>query len=146
MGAGRKEEARYYIVKLTAYAEVAIIISCLFAMAITKPITYFAGMEAESAKLCFEMMIAITIVKPLVWVLSFIPAYGMRAAGDVKFSMAVSTLTMWFCRVALCIYLCKVWGFGPIAVWIGMFADWTIRSMIFATRFISGKWAQKQVI
>lgn len=146
MGAGRKEEARYYIVKLTGYAEVAIIISCLLAMAITKPITYLAGMEAESAKLCFEMMIAITIVKPLVWVLSFIPAYGMRAAGDVKFSMAVSTLTMWFCRVALCIYLCKVWGFGPIAVWIGMFADWTIRSIIFITRFISGKWAQKQVI
>ncbi len=146
MGAGRKEEAKYYIIKLTGYAEVAIILSCLFAMAITKPITYLAGMEAESAKLCFEMMIAITIVKPFVWVLSFIPAYGMRAAGDVKFSMIVSTLTMWLCRVALCVYLCKVWGFGPIAVWIGMFADWTIRGIIFSTRFFSGKWAEKQVI
>ncbi len=146
MGAGRKEEAKYYIVKLTGYAEVAIILSCLFAMAITKPITYLAGMEAESAKLCFEMMIAITIVKPFVWVLSFIPAYGMRAAGDVKFSMIVSTLTMWLCRVALCVYLCKVWGFGPIAVWIGMFADWTIRGIIFSIRFFSGKWAEKQVI
>ncbi len=146
MGAGRKEEAKYYIVKLTGYADVAIILSCLFAMAITKPITYLAGMEAESAKLCFEMMIAITIVKPFVWVLSFIPAYGMRAAGDVKFSMIVSTLTMWLCRVALCVYLCKVWGFGPIAVWIGMFADWTIRGIIFSTRFFSGKWAEKQVI
>ena len=146
MGAGRKEEAKYYIVKLTGYAEVAIILSCLFAMAITKPITYLAGMEAESAKLCFEMMIAITFVKPFVWVLSFIPAYGMRAAGDVKFSMIVSTLTMWLCRVALCVYLCKVWGFGPIAVWIGMFADWTIRGIIFSIRFFSGKWAEKQVI
>ena len=146
MGAGRKEEAKYYIIKLTGYAEVAIILSCLFAMAITKPITYLAGMEAESAKLCFEMMIAITIVKPFVWVLSFIPAYGMRAAGDVKFSMIVSTLTMWLCRVALCVYLCKVWGFGPIAVWIGMFADWTIRGIIFSIRFFSGKWAEKQVI
>ena len=146
MGAGRKEEAKYYIIKLTGYAEVAIILSCLFAMAITKPITYLAGMEAESAKLCFEMMIAITIVKPFVWVLSFIPAYGMRAAGDVKFSMIVSTLTMWLCRVALCVYLCKVWGFGPIAVWIGMFADWTIRGIIFSIRFFSGTWAEKQVI
>lgn len=146
MGAGRKEEAKYYIVKLTGYAEVAIILSCIFAMAITKPITYLAGMEVESAKLCFEMMVVITIVKPFVWVLSFIPAYGMRAAGDVKFSMVVSTLTMWLCRVALSVYLCKVWGFGPIAVWIGMFADWTIRGIIFTTRFFSGKWAEKQVI
>lgn len=146
MGAGRKEEAKYYIVKLTSYAEVGIILSCLFVLAITKPVTWLGGMEAESARMCFSMVIAITIVKPLVWVLSFIPAYGMRAAGDVKFSMIASTLTMWFCRVSLSIYLCSVWGFGPIAVWIGMFADWTCRSIIFTRRFLSGKWCQKQIV
>ena len=146
MGAGRKEEAKYYIVKLTGYAEIAIILSCLFAFAITKPMTILGNMEAESAALCFEMMCWITLVKPFVWVLSFIPAYGMRAAGDVRFSMIVSSCTMWLCRVSLCIYLCKVWGFGPIAVWIGMFADWTLRGILFTARFISGKWAENQVI
>lgn len=146
MGAGRKEEAKYYIVKLTAYAEIGIILSCLLVFALTKPVTLLGGMEAESARMCFEMMIAITIVKPICWVLSFIPAYGMRAAGDVKFSMVVATLTMWLCRVALAVYLCRVWGFGPIAVWIGMFADWTVRSIIFTTRFLSGKWAEKQIV
>ena len=117
IGAGRKEEAKYYIVKLTAIAEV-----------------------------CFRMVVAITIVKPIVWVLSFIPAYGMRAAGDVKFSMILSMLTRWCMRVALCIYLSRVWGFGPMAVWIGMFADWTLRGIIFTGRFLSGKWLQKKVI
>lgn len=146
MGAGRKEEAKYYIVKLTGYAEIAVILSCIFAFAITKPMTILGNMEAKSAQLCFDMMIWITLVKPLVWTLSFIPAYGMRAAGDVKFSMVVSSCTMWLCRVSLCIYLCRVWGFGPIAVWIGMFADWTIRGIIFTLRFISGKWAEKNVI
>lgn len=146
MGAGRKEEAKYYIVKLTGYAEVAIIISCLFVLLITKPVTFLAKMDAESARMCFNMIIFITITKPISWALSFIPAYGMRAAGDVKFSMMVSTLTMWLCRVALCIYLCKAWGFGPIAVWIGMFADWSVRGIIFTMRFMSGKWAEKQVI
>lgn len=146
MGAGRKEEAKYYIVKLTAYAEIGILLSCLFVFALTKPVTLLGGMEPESAKMCFEMMIAITIVKPMAWVLSFVPAYGMRAAGDVKFSMIVATLTMWLCRVALAVYLCRVWGFGPIAVWIGMFADWTVRSIIFTTRFLSGKWAEKQIV
>lgn len=146
MGAGRKEEAKYYIVKLTAYAGIGILLSCLFVLAITKPVTLLGGMEAESARMCFEMMIAITIVKPLTWAFSFVPAYGMRAAGDVKFSMIVATLTMWLCRVALAVYLCRVWGFGPIAVWIGMFADWTIRSIIFTSRFLSGKWAEKQIV
>lgn len=145
MGAGRKEEAKYYIVKLTVLAEIGLILSCLFVFVMTKPVTLLAGMEAASAKMCFEMIIAITLVKPLVWVLSFIPVYGMRAAGDVRFSMTVSTLTMWLCRVALAIYLCRVWGFGPMAVWIGMFADWTIRAFIFSGRFLSGKWCEKSV-
>ena len=103
------------------------------------------SMEAESAKLCFQMVVFITITKPISWVLSFIPAYGMRAAGDVKFSMITSCCTMWLCRVVLCVYLCRVWGFGPIAVWIGMFADWSLRAIIFTLRFRSGKWLNHHV-
>jgi putative MATE family efflux protein len=146
IGAGRNEEAKYYIVKLTKIAWVGILASCLFAFAITKPVTWLAGMEPEAADMCFEMMTAITIVKPLVWVGSFIIAYGLRAAGDVKFSMIVSSITMWFCRVALCIFLVRVYHFGPMAVWIGMFADWTLRAIIFSSRFISGRWLKKRVL
>ena len=146
LGAGRKDEAIYYIKKLSWISELVIIGSCLLVFALTKPITMLGGMEPESAKLCMQMMLFITIVKPISWVLSFIPAYGMRAAGDVRFSMIVSCCTMWLCRVSLCIYLCRVWGFGPIAVWIGMFTDWTARGIIFALRFHSRRWLNHHVI
>lgn len=146
IGAGRMEEAKYYIVKLTGVAEIGILVSCLFVLAITKPVTWIAGMEPVSADMCFEMVLAITIVKPLVWTCSFVIAYGLRAAGDVRFSMITSTVTMWCCRVALCIFLVKTFQFGPMAVWIGMFADWTIRSVIFIARFRSGKWQKNRVI
>lgn len=146
LGAGRKDEAVYYIKKLSWLAEIVIIASCLIVLVLTKPITMLGGMEAESTKLCFNMVIFITITKPISWVLSFIPAYGMRAAGDVKFSMITSCCTMWLCRVSLCIYLCRVWGFGPIAVWIGMFADWSLRAIIFTIRFHSRKWLEHKVI
>ena len=105
-----------------------------------------AGLEPDSAALCIQMVIAITIVKPIFWTFSFIPAYGMRAAGDVKFSMIVSTCTMWFLRVALCIFLAKVYHMGPMAVWIGMFSDWALRGLVFGLRYLSGKWLDKQVI
>jgi putative MATE family efflux protein len=146
IGAGRTEEAKYYIVKLMKIAWVGIFVSCWFVLAITKPVTWLAGMETEAANMCFYMVKVITIVKPLVWVGSFIIGYGLRAAGDVKFSMIVSSVTMWCCRVALCIFLVRVYNFGPMAVWIGMFADWTIRAIIFSARFISGKWLKSQVI
>ena len=76
MGAGRKEEARYYIIKLCIIAEVGITISCLLVYAMLRPVTVIAGMESTSAALCLEMMTAITIVKPLIWTGSFVPAYG----------------------------------------------------------------------
>ena len=146
LGAGRQDEAVYYIKKLCVIAEVIIIISCLGVFALTKPITILGGMEKESADMCFHMVMWITIVKPLVWIMAFIPGYGLRAAGDVKFSMIVSCCTMWACRFCLCVFLIRVMGFGPMGVWIGMFADWTLRGIIFAWRFHSRKWLQHKVI
>ena len=145
LGAGRKEEAKYYIVKLAGIAELGIIASCLLVYAFVGPITRLGGMETDSARMCIEMVGAITIVKPLVWVLSFVPAYGMRAAGDVKFSMITSIITMWGCRVALSIALIRIFDMGPMGVWYGMFADWTIRGIIFTTRFFSGRWVKKVI-
>ena len=146
LGAGRQDEAVYYIKKLCVIAEVIIIISCLGVFALTKPITILGGMEKESADMCFHMMMWITIVKPLVWIMAFIPGYGLRAAGDVKFSMITSCCTMWVCRFCLCVFLIRRLEFGPMGVWIGMFADWTVRSIIFTWRFRSRKWLQQKVI
>lgn len=146
LGAGRKEEAVYYIKKLCVIAEAVVIVSCLVIYALVRPITHFGGMEPASAKMCIFMVTWITIVKPLVWVMSFIPAYGLRAAGDVKFSMTVSVLSMWLCRVTLAMILARVFHMGPMAVWIGMFTDWTIRCVIFTIRFKNQKWLNHQVI
>ena len=146
LGAGRQDEAVYYIKKLCVIAEVIIIISCLGVFALTKPITILGGMEKESADMCFHMVMWITIVKPLVWIMAFIPGYGLRAAGDVKFSMITSCCTMWACRFCLCVFLIRRLGFGPMGVWVGMFADWTVRSIIFTWRFHSRKWLQHKVI
>lgn len=140
IGAKRYKEAKYYMLKLTVIAEIGLTLSCLFVYAIARPVTVLGGMEPESAELCIYMVGAITIAKPLVWVLSFVPAYGMRAAGDVRFSMLVSVCTMWCCRVALCIWLVHTFSMGPMAVWYGMFADWTLRAFIFSGRFLSGRW------
>jgi len=105
-----------------------------------------AGMEPAAAEITIELTYIICICKPLLWTMSFIPAHGMRAAGDLRFSMIVSTLTMWLCRVALAVTLARVFGMGPLSVWIGMFADWFVRSVIFTLRLRSERWARKKVI
>ena len=146
LGAGRQDEAIYYIKKLSVIAETVIIGCCALVYILTRPVTMLGGMEPESAKMCFYMIGWITVVKPIVWTLAFVPAYGMRAAGDVRFSMILSCISMWLFRVTLCIYLCRVHGFGPIAVWIGMFTDWTVRGIVFTIRFKSRRWLAHEVV
>ena len=146
IGAGREDEAVYYVKKLSCVAEMIIIGCCILVFALTKPITILGGMEPESARMCFQMMAWITVVKPLVWVVSFIPAYGLRAACDVRFSMITSCVSMWVFRFCLCVFLIRVIGMGPLAVWFGMFTDWTIRGIVFIWRFHSRKWLKHKVV
>ena len=146
LGAGRKDEAVYYIKKLCVIAEAVIIVSCLIVYVLVRPVTVLGGMERTSADMCIHMITWITIVKPVVWTMAFVPGYGLRAAGDVKFSMITSCCTMWACRFCLCVFLIRVLGFGPMGVWIGMFADWTVRGIIFTWRFHSRKWLEHKVI
>ncbi|MCR5557874.1 MAG: MATE family efflux transporter [Butyrivibrio sp.] len=145
LGAGRKDEAIYYTKKMIVWGYIAILSSCLFTYAIARPVTILAGMQEESARLCIYMLGWITIAKPLLWSPSFVIPYALRAAGDVKFSMIIATLTMWLCRVTLATFLIRVVGLGAMGVWIGMFADWAIRGVIFTFRFRSRKWIHRVI-
>lgn len=146
VGAGRMDEARKYIIKLSLYGEAAIFTSSMIMLLLTRPITLLGGMEPAAAGLCFQMSLAINLYKPAAWAFSFLPAYGMRAAGDVTFSMITSTITMWICRVSLTILMIRIFHLGAMSVWYGMFTDWTVRGVIFTWRYRSGRWATKKVI
>lgn len=146
MGAGKPEQAKHYIKKLTLWSFCILFVLNWLAMAATPLVTRLAGMDAETAALTKDTMLFISILKPLFWMCAFVPASGMRAAGDVKFGMIVSSCTMWILRVGLSTLLCRRFGFGLIGIWWGFFADWTGRSIIFLLRYRSGKWAQQKVI
>ncbi|MDU5955837.1 MAG: MATE family efflux transporter, partial [Ruminococcus sp.] len=57
-----------------------------------------------------------------------------------------SCITMWTFRFCLCVYLIRFRGFGPMAVWLGMFTDWTVRGIVFSLRFHSRKWLKHKVV
>lgn len=44
------------------------------------------------------------------------------------------------------IFLVKTFRLGLTAVWIGIFVDWIVRAIIFAARFVSGKWLHEDII
>lgn len=146
VGAKEYEQARHYTISLTKLAWTVYIIFCAIIMLFIQQITSLAGMETESAKLAIWLTRIVFTYKTIFWTPSFLPGYGLRAAGDVKFSMITSTLSMWICRVVVTIFLVHTFHMGPLAVWIGMGADWTIRSFIFLARFKSNKWLEHNII
>ncbi|MBR4374388.1 MAG: MATE family efflux transporter [Treponema sp.] len=145
VGAGEDEQARFYIKKLTFYGFVALLASALVICLIVIPVTSVSGMERDVALLTRKLTWFVHAIKPFAWCLSFIPAYGFRAAGDVKFPMIVSMTTMWTCRVAIVMVLARGFGLGPVSVWIGMASDWCVRSICFFIRFRSGKWLAHKI-
>lgn len=146
MGAGRPDEARRYIRKLTGWSALVLLCMNWLIYALAGPVCSLAGLDAETRTLTMDTLLLISLVKPFLWALAFVPADGMRAAGDVRFGMLVSSLSMWCLRVGLTTLLCRVWHVGLVGIWIGYFADWAARSLAFALRFRSGKWARHRVI
>lgn len=146
IGAGRTDEAGHYTIVLTVISEILVIVTGIVIFLSVGTVTRLSGLSQESAEIVYRMMLLITIVKPFVWPLAFTLPNGMRGAGDVKYSMIVSTLSMWIFRVVLCVVLIRGFGFGVLGVWIAMFVDWFNRDIWNVARFVSGKWTAHRVI
>lgn len=50
------------------------------------------------------------------------------------------------CRVAVSLILVKIFHFGILGVWIGMFADWYGRGISYLIRYRRGKWLDKKAV
>ncbi|WP_034915816.1 EmmdR/YeeO family multidrug/toxin efflux MATE transporter [Erwinia sp. 9145] len=94
----------------------------------------------------------IHVVKMLVWLnAAFMPFWaaswvlpaGLKGARDARFTMWVSLLGMWGCRIVAGYTLGVMLGFGVVGIWMGMFLDWIVRALFFYRRLVSGRWLWK---
>lgn len=71
---------------------------------------------------------------------------GLRAAGDVKFTMVWSMVTTIGVRLLFSILFAVRLGMGVIGIAAAMCLDWCLRAVVFYIRFRGGKWKQYQLI
>lgn len=79
----------------------------------------------------------------LLWPASFVLPNALRAANDVRFTMAVSIFSMAVWRLGFSYILCVRMGMGALGVWIAMVVDWVFRVLCFVAHFVSGVWKKK---
>ena len=145
IGAGDYDQAKYYVRKLmlvTVIGMAALNVGIFFA---APPLV---GMyQASDATYDLALFVLrYNCVCTLWWPPSFALPNALRAAGDTKFTMVVSMVSMWVCRVALSYVLGLWFNLGFFGVWMAMTIDWAVRAVLFVVRYRSGKWQNAHVI
>ncbi len=146
IGARRQEEAKRYTLKLTGLAYLAMGALNLVMLAFLPVVIGIYNPSPATAALARELMLYCIACTILLWPASFVLPNGLRAAGDVRFTMTVSIVSMWAFRIGFSYLLAKGLQMGVLGVWIAMTIDWAFRILCFAIRFFRGKWMNKQLI
>ena len=146
IGKGRPDEAKRYIGYFTRIAAAIVAVTGLLMSILVPSITSLTALTPEGALLVCRIVRFIAFMMILLWPSAFTVPNGLRAAGDVSFTMLVSALSMWIFRVALSWYLCRYTAIGLWGVWIGWCTDWLIRAICFQGRVRTDKWYRHNVL
>ena len=141
VGAGEFDQARAYLRKIVKWTYGIMAAVNLTIIALLPLIMRVYNVSPEAEKLAVTVTLIHGISSIFIWVPAFMVPGFLRAAGDSKFTMLASMLTMWVVRVLLAYVLGKYMGYGVIGVWFAhAIVDWSVRSVIFFLRYRSGKW------
>ncbi len=151
IGAGDKKQATFYSRLLIGLSYGFMILSALVILIFGKQLVGLYHLSAESTALALKIIMIHSIVAVLIWPLGFGFPNAFRAAGDVRFTMIISVISMWVFRVgfghilsveSLSVFGLTIPGFGMgvLGVWFGMFLDWLFRAAVFSYRHFSGRW------
>jgi len=146
VGAGDYEAAEWNIRKLTRLSLLLAVIWNVIVMALTPLLLTLYNLSDETKRLILIIVAIHNLFSGLVQPFSGPLSSGLRAAGDVKFTMWASIFATVVCRTALSFMLALWMGMGVIGIALAMVLDWCIKAALDIWRFRSGKWRNKKII
>ncbi len=146
MGARDIEAADYYFKKLNRITLILSVLWNAFIFAITPLIIKYSAISAEAKELVIWLVLINNIFNGLAYPFAGSLGNGLRAAGDVKFTMITSITLTIGARLLFSALFGIVFGWGVIGVALGMSMDLVFRGIIFVYRYRSQKWTRFQII
>lgn len=138
--------ADYYLTKLS---KITLVLSSgwnLLIFIFTPLFLRFYALEPQTKQLVIWLVLIHNVFNAVAFPFSGALSNGLRAAGDVKFTMYVSVLSTIAGRLFLSYLLGIVFHMGVIGIAVAMVCDWVIRAVIFTWRQKSGKWKEFEVV
>ena len=145
VGAGEYEQAKRYTRRLTMLSYLCITVLSLAEMAAAYPLAGLFNLSAEATQMAVQVILWNGVFTIVIWPASFTLPNGLRAAGDVRFTMGISVLSMWIFRIGFSYLLAQGLQLGLMGVWFAMFIDWFVRAVLFIWRFLSNRWRGKAI-
>lgn len=147
IGAGEKEQARYYTRKLSNVAFVLVLVFYGLIFIFRNQLVLIFGFSDEALREAayftgFAALVSIFSI----YSHAFVPMSAFRAAGDVKYPLVVSLTSMFVFRIGLAFVLAKVFDMGLMSVWLGMGADWLFRAILNIIHIRRGGWLDKKIV
>ena len=155
-GARELEQAKKYASLLLRWAYICMWAISLLLVVLVKPIAGVYQLSAKATTLTISLTLfhclSVSTVRPLAFSLPSV----FKAAGNVKLTMIVSTVSMWVVRVGAA-YVFSLdtvtvkalgisfpgLGLGIFGVWAAMLADWVVRAIFYTPYFIKNKWLKQ---
>jgi putative MATE family efflux protein len=146
MGSRDVEGAEFYFKKLL---KITLLISAawnLLILVLTPAFLRFYAIEPGTKQLVIQLVILHNVFNTVAYPFSGALGNGLRAAGDVKYTMWISIFTTVAVRL-LFSWIFAVWmNLGVMGIAWAMCCDWSVKGIIYFLRLKSGRWKQFQII
>lgn len=146
MGAGDWEGAEYYMKKMLRLTWLGGLLWNLIFFIVTPFLLKLYSLSDEAVRLVIILVLLHNLFNALLCPVGFSVSNGMRAAGDVKFTMYASIFSTVICRTVFSILFGVTFRMGVIGITLAMVCDWAIKAFLIAMRWRSGRWKDFKVI
>lgn len=155
-GAGEIQQSKQYALLLLFWEYLCMWIMSLFLLLLGRPIIGVYHLSAEGMRIAMQLTVFHCICVSLLRPLGFNLPCVFKSTGDTRYTLVVSTLSMWIVRVG-CSYVFALdavhlfgltfpgLGMGIMGVWVAMAGDWVVRAVLYTVRFLRGTWLKKGV-
>lgn len=146
MGKKDTAQAKYYLKKLNRLSLVLSVIWNMLIFFITPGWMKFYQVSEETIQMVIYLVAIHNFFNAFIYPFSGPLSNGLRATGDVKFTMVVSIASTVLGRFIFSLLFAIYFNLGVIGIALAMCLDWSVRAVIFYLRYRSDKWTKYKVI
>lgn len=146
MGAKDIDSANFYFKRLSKITLALSVLWNALIFALTPLILQYSAISQDAKALVIWLVLINNIFNGLAYPFAGSLGNGLRAAGDIKFTMFVSILLTVFARLFFSVLFGLWLNWGVIGVSVGMSMDLVLRGALFIWRYRSQTWTKFRLI